>query len=144
MIATSRLEEGWVNHGLVSFWRCLSLCCRDLGIGSLSFLSGPLPAVSEQFGITAPTIEELHAIAQGDQTTDRERKFHVTLSDQNARPLENNYSIDQLACILQLWCEDHQQDLVLSCLMSVGLVNLYDNNHTYHGRYGYCMDLQFQ
>ncbi|KHE83276.1 hypothetical protein GE21DRAFT_1309588 [Neurospora crassa] len=60
---------------------------------------------------------------------DRERTFHATISDKNVRPLENNYSIDQLALILQLWCKDHQQDLVLGCLMSIGLLNLYDNDN---------------
>ncbi|EGO54014.1 hypothetical protein NEUTE1DRAFT_112579 [Neurospora tetrasperma FGSC 2508] len=62
---------------------------------------------------------------------DGERTFTIN-ADKNARPLDNNYSIDQLACILQLWCEDHQQDLELGCLMSrgIGLLNLYDNDDT--------------
>lgn len=63
---------------------------------------------------------------------DGERTFTIN-ADKTARPLDNNYSIDQLACILQLWCQDHQQeDLVLGCLMSrgIGLLNLYDNDNT--------------
>ncbi|KAK3950799.1 hypothetical protein QBC32DRAFT_216500 [Pseudoneurospora amorphoporcata] len=45
----------------------------------------------------------------------------------NVRPLDKDYSVDQLASILQLWCRVFEQDLVLGCLMRNGRVNIYDN-----------------
>lgn len=72
--------------------------------------------------IVAPTVNELHTIAKGREVYDAEVEM---LGAENVRPLENNYSIDHLALTLKIWCRDNQQDLVLGCLMSHGLVNIY-------------------
>ncbi|KAK3342259.1 hypothetical protein B0H65DRAFT_549492 [Neurospora tetraspora] len=84
-------------------------------------------SVELQFGGTiAPTIEELHTFAQSAVMDDKEK--HITMGN-GVRSLERDYSVDQLASI-QLWCGVHERDLVFGCLMSTGLLNLYNNDNT--------------
>ncbi|KAK3343052.1 hypothetical protein B0H65DRAFT_238761 [Neurospora tetraspora] len=58
-----------------------------------------------------------------------DREKHITMGN-GVRPLDKDYSVDQLASILQLWCGVHEQDLVFGCLMRSGTINLYDNDNT--------------
>lgn len=103
--------------------------CEKIDVSAEGLLCGLRAlrtSILAQHGEPAPSVEELHDLAQSDQMLAAE----LDLLQDVPRPLNKAYYADQLAKLLRIWCQKSNPDFVLGWLLSNGQVTVYDDDDT--------------